>query len=107
MLKDKEIQTLKRQMEIMQHQLQETLVSRSNNEESKRPPANHRYEQNDGSSGGLILVGSSLLNNKLDKAKSKTDLFLDFRGKLHQGETMEDYIMNQATAGPLDLEQAI
>jgi hypothetical protein len=44
----------------------------------------------------MILVGTSQLNSKLDKAKSKTDLFLDFRGKLSQGETIEEFILNQA-----------
>lgn len=46
------------------------------------------------SSGGLIF-GSSQLNAKLGKTKSKADLFGDFRAKIGKDINMQDFIMSQ------------
>ena len=55
----------------------------------------------------LVRCGTSQLNNKLGKIKSTADLFGDFKAKLRQGETVQDFIMKQRQKETPDLEEII
>ena len=58
----------------------------------KQGNSNHRYQILNSPQG--IKFGESQLNVKLEKAKSKADLFGEIRNKIGQGETVQEFIMN-------------
>lgn len=64
-----------------------------NRSQGTLPNHNNRYSGGgSGGSTGLVVAGSSQLNNRLGKAKSKADLFSEFRARLGKGETAQDFI---------------
>ena len=73
---------------MLQQMSRSTQIIGGSNTQTNATQSNNRYK-------GIIKFGESQLNSKLDKAKSKPDLFEEFRNRIGQGESVQDIILSK------------